>query len=91
MRGYVPSDVISDSLFLIEFNGKKGIADLNGEIIIEPEYDGITNYSDKDIILIKDQKFGNFNIETENNLSHIADYLKVLVIITKVLKTNMVF
>jgi len=64
VRGYVPSDVISDSLFLIEFNGKKGIADLNGEIIIEPEYDGITNYSDKDIILIKDQKFGNFNIET---------------------------
>ena len=23
VRGYVPSDVISDSLFLIEFNGKK--------------------------------------------------------------------
>ena len=64
VRGYVPSDVISDSLFLIEFNGKKGIADLNGDIIIEPLYDGITNYSDKDIILIKDQKFGNFNIET---------------------------
>ena len=69
VRGYVPSDVISDSLFLIEFNGKKGIADLNGEIIIEPEYDGITNYSDKDIILIKDQKFGNFNIETRKIIS----------------------
>ena len=64
VRGYVPSDVISDSLFLIEFNRKKGIADINGKIILEPEYDGITNQSLNDIILIKDQKFGNFNISS---------------------------
>jgi len=66
VRGYVPSDVISDSLFLIEYKGKKGIADIDGKIIIEPEYDGITNQSDNDIILIKDQMFGNFNIRTKN-------------------------
>ena len=65
VRGYVPSDVISDSLFLIEFKGKKGIADIEGKIILEPEYDGITNQSDNDIILIKDQLFGNFNIRTK--------------------------
>ena len=65
LRGYVPSDVISDSLFLIEYKGKKGIADIEGKIIIEPEYDGITNQSDNDIILIKDQLFGNYNIKTK--------------------------
>jgi len=65
VRGYVPSDVISDSLFLIEYKGKKGIADIYGKIIIEPEYDGITNQSDNDIILIRDQMFGNFNIRTK--------------------------
>ncbi len=65
LRGYVPSDVISDSLFLIEYKGKKGIADIEGKIIIEPEYDGITNQSDNDLILIKDQMFGNFNIRTK--------------------------
>ena len=65
VRGYVPSDVISDSLFLIEFKGKKGIADIEGKIILEPEYDGITNQSDNEIILIKDQLFGNYNIRTK--------------------------
>ena len=65
VRGYVPSDVISDSLFLIEYKGKKGIADIEGKIIIEPEYDGITNQSANDIILIQDQLFGNFNIRTK--------------------------
>ena len=61
VRGYIPSAVISDSLFLIEFNGKKGISDAGGSIIIEPEYDGITNLSESNIILIKNEKFGNFN------------------------------
>ena len=61
VRGYVPSAVISDSLFLIEFNGKKGISDAEGSIVLEPEYDGITNLSEDNIILIKDEKFGNFN------------------------------
>ena len=61
VRGYVPSAIISDSLFLIEFNGKKGISDTDGKIILEPEYDGITNLSKDNIILIKDEKFGNFN------------------------------
>ena len=69
VRGYVPSDVISDSLFLIEFNGKKGIADLSGKIILEPDYDGITNQFEDDIILIKDQKFGNFNISSRDIIS----------------------
>lgn len=61
VRGYVPSAVISDSLFLIEYDGKKGISDTEGSIVLEPEYDGITNLSEDNIILIKDEKFGNFN------------------------------
>ena len=61
VRGYVPQAVISDSLFLIEFDGKKGIADIEGKIILEPEFDGITNLSKYNILLIKDEKFGNYN------------------------------
>ncbi|MEC7877775.1 MAG: WG repeat-containing protein [Bacteroidota bacterium] len=63
IKGYVPSDAISDSLFLIEYEGKKGIADINGKIILEPEYDGLTNFSENDLILIKDESFGNYSIK----------------------------
>ena len=69
VRGYVPSAVISDSLFLIEFNGKKGISDAEGSIVLEPEYDGITNLSKDNIILIKDEKFGNFNSSSKKIIS----------------------
>ena len=69
VRGYVPSAVISDSLFLIEFNGKKGISDAEGSIVLESEYDGITKLSKDNIILIKDEKFGNFNSSSKKIIS----------------------
>ena len=69
VRGYVPSAVISDSLFLIEFNGKKGISDTEGKIVLEPVYDGITNLSKDNIILIKDEKFGNYNYSDKKLIS----------------------
>lgn len=62
VRGYVPNDVISDSLFLIESNGKKGIADAEGKIILEPQYDGITSLYEEDLIIINEEKIGIFNI-----------------------------
>ena len=69
VRGYIPSAVISDSLFLIEFNGKKGISDTEGKIVLEPVYDGITNLSKDNIILIKDEKFGNYNYSDKKLIS----------------------
>ena len=62
IKGYIPNDVVSDSLFLIDFNTKIGLSDINGEIVLEPIYDGITNLDKNNLILIKDEKFGNFNI-----------------------------
>ena len=35
---------------------------MNGKIVLEPEYDGIITSNSTDIILIKDEKFGNYNI-----------------------------
>ena len=40
---------------------QKTYLNTDGKIILEPEYDGITNLSKDNIILIKDEKFGNFN------------------------------
>ena len=71
MRGYVPSAVISDSLFLIEFNGKKGISDAEGSIVLEPEYDGITNLSKDNIILIRMKNLVILILPQKNNFSKI--------------------
>ena len=35
---------------------------MSGKIVLEPEYDGIITSNSTDIILIKDEKFGNYNI-----------------------------
>lgn len=62
VKGYVPNDVVSDSLFLIEYEGKKGISNLRGEIVLEPAYDGLTNLDENNLILIKGEKFGNYSL-----------------------------
>ena len=62
VKGYVPNDVVSDSLFLIEYEGKKGISNLRGEIVLEPAYDGLTNLDEDNLILIKGEKFGNYSL-----------------------------
>ena len=62
IKGYIPNDVVSDSLFLIEYNGKKGISNLKGEIVLEPQYDGLTNFDENNLILIQGEKFGNYSL-----------------------------
>ena len=62
IKGYIPNDAVSDSLFLIEFNGKKGISNLRGEIVLEPQYDGLTNFDENNLILIQGEKFGNYSL-----------------------------
>ena len=62
VKGYVPNDVVSDSLFLIEYEGKKGISNLRGEIVLDPTYDGLTNLDERNLILIKGEKFGNYSL-----------------------------
>ena len=62
IRGFVPNEILTESLFLIKDGNKKGIIDMNGKIVLEPEYDGIITSNSTDIILIKDEKFGNYNI-----------------------------
>ena len=55
------ASVISHDLFLIEQDGKKGISDLSGKNVLPIEYDGIGNYFDGNVNLIKEGKFGLFN------------------------------
>ena len=62
IKGYIPNDAVSDSLFLIEYDGKKGISNLRGEIVLEPQYDGLTNFDENNLILIKGEKFGNYSL-----------------------------
>ena len=62
IKGYIPNDAVSDSLFLIEYNGKKGISNLKGEIVLEPQYDGLTNFDENNLILIQGEKFGNYSL-----------------------------
>ena len=62
VRGYTPDIALSDSLFIIQYNGKKGVSNLMGEIILEPKYDGITNLDPNNLILIQGESFGNFCI-----------------------------
>ena len=62
IKGYIPNDVVSDSLFLIEYNGKKGISNLKGEIVLDPQYDGLTNFDENNLILIQGEKFGNYSL-----------------------------
>ena len=62
IKGYIPNDAVSDSLFLIEYNGKKGISNIKGEIVLEPQYDGLTNFDENNLILIQGEKFGNYSL-----------------------------
>ena len=64
IRGFVPNEILTESLFLINDGNKKGIIDRSGKMILEPEYDGIITSNSTDIILIKDEKFGNYNISS---------------------------
>ena len=64
IRGFVPNEILTESLFLINDGNKKGIIDRSGKIVLEPDYDGIITSNNTDIILIKDEEFGNYNISS---------------------------
>jgi hypothetical protein len=53
---------LGDGLFLIEHKSKKGIVGLDGKSILPPEYDAIIRSSGNVISLLKDKKFGLYDI-----------------------------
>ncbi|MFZ1805773.1 MAG: WG repeat-containing protein [Cyclobacteriaceae bacterium] len=53
---------LGDGLFLIEHKSKKGIVGLDGKSILPMEYDAIIKSSDNVISLLKDKKFGLYDI-----------------------------
>ena len=69
IKGYAPKNILSNTLFYIDFQGKKGIADTTGSTILEPIYDGLKVNDSKNIILIKDQMFGNYNSQRRQVIS----------------------
>ena len=62
VKGYTPKKLLKDNLFEIEEGGKKGIVDKTGKLILEKIYDGIRLIDDNNISLLKDEKFGVYNI-----------------------------
>lgn len=62
VKGYTPKKLLKDNLFEIEEGGKKGIVDRTGKLILEKVYDGIRLIDDNNISLLKDEKFGVYNI-----------------------------
>ena len=64
VKGYTPK-LLNDNLFEIEEGGKKGIVDRTGKLILEKIYDGIRLIDDNNISLLKDEKFGVYNISNK--------------------------
>ena len=62
VKGYTPKKLLKDNLFEIEEGGKKGIVDRKGKLILEKIYDGIRLIDNNNISLLKDEKFGVYNI-----------------------------
>lgn len=53
---------LGDGLFLIELKNKRGIVGMDGKIVLPLEYDAIIRSSDNVISLLKDKKFGLYDI-----------------------------
>src|SRR5699024_3567654 len=47
--------------FVLERNGKKGLADSTGKILLQISYDGIGNYDNGFVATLRNQKFGLYN------------------------------
>lgn len=67
VKGYTPKKLLNNNFFEIEEAGKKGIVDRTGKLILEKAYDGIRLIDDNNISLLKDEKFGVYNI-SDNKL-----------------------
>jgi len=62
IKGYTPKKLITDSFFEIEEEGKKGLVDKSGKLILEKIYDGIRLIDSSNISILKNEKFGVYNI-----------------------------
>lgn len=51
-------------LFLITLKEKKGLATMNGKWVLPPDYDAIVKSSDGKVSLLKDKKFGLFDLQS---------------------------
>ncbi|MGE0587439.1 MAG: WG repeat-containing protein [Cyclobacteriaceae bacterium] len=54
---------LTTNIFLIEWKGKKGLVGLDGKLLVSIEYDAIVKTSGNFISLLKDKKFGIYNLE----------------------------
>ena len=62
IKGYTPKKLITDGFFEIEEEGKKGLVDKSGKLILEKIYDGIRLIDSSNISILKNEKFGVYNI-----------------------------
>ncbi len=56
---------IGPDLLVVKRKGKYGIVDFNGDLVLKPIYDGIGNYADGNVTLLKKKKFGLFNVQSK--------------------------
>lgn len=64
-----------DNYFIIKSNGKYGIIDFNGEIILDPEYDQFEDFPKTNYLIIrKKNKYGVFLLTTKKSTEMKYDY-----------------
>lgn len=56
------------NLFLIEHKGKRGLVNIEGKTILPLEYDAVAKSSDHLVSLLKDKKFGLFDLKNQKLL-----------------------
>lgn len=54
---------LTNNIFLVELKGKKGLAGLDGKLLVPIEYDAIVKASENFVSLLKDKRFGIYNLE----------------------------
>ncbi|MEZ4973717.1 MAG: WG repeat-containing protein [Cyclobacteriaceae bacterium] len=54
---------LTTNIFLIEWKGKKGLVGLEGKLLVPIEYDAIVKTSENFVSLLKDKKFGIYDLE----------------------------
>lgn len=56
---------LGQSYLLVEKKSKKGLLDLNGNLLLDFKYEAIGNYNDGTVTMLKDKKFGLFDPHKE--------------------------
>jgi WG containing repeat len=60
---------VQQGFFILSSKGKKGLAYADGKYMIQPEYDAIGRISENVISLLKNKKFGCYDIQTKKLIS----------------------